>query len=96
MQGRCLGSSLPCDAAPGWPFGRPSTRWNARLRTTRLDKLEAAQAWPPGLLIALAMRGCCPGSLPPRDAASGWPPGRPLPRWNARLRATRPAKLGAA
>eukprot|EP00964_Phaeocystis_antarctica_P022976 scaffold12826_cov86-Phaeocystis_antarctica.AAC.2 len=42
------------------------------------------------------MRGCCPGSLPPHDAASGWPPGRPSPCWNARLRATRLAKRGAA
>eukprot|EP00964_Phaeocystis_antarctica_P022977 scaffold12826_cov86-Phaeocystis_antarctica.AAC.3 len=43
-----------------------------------------------------AMRGCCPGSLPPHDAVSGWPPGRPSPCWSARLRTTRLAKLGAA
>eukprot|EP00964_Phaeocystis_antarctica_P062261 scaffold37284_cov50-Phaeocystis_antarctica.AAC.1 len=96
-QGCCPGSLPPHYAASGWPPGRPSTRWNARLRTTRLAKLEAAQAWPPGLLIArAAVRGCCPDSFPPRDAASGRPTGQLLPCWSARLRAKRLAKFGAA
>ena len=106
----CLYSSLRCKAAAHACNLPPLMRFRAGLpaspyllpeckaaRFTRLAKLDAAQARAPRpAYSALRMRGCCPGSFPPRDAALGWPLGRPLPCRIARMRVTRLAKLDAA
>ena len=81
----CLYSSLRCKAAAHACNLPPLMRFRAGLpaspyllpeckaaRFTRLAKLDAAQARAPRpAYSALRMRGCCPGSFPPRDAALG-------------------------
>ena len=82
MRGCRPGSLPPCEAASGWPLGRPVSRKSARLC---VHVTHAARQARGGLGLAsrpahnaLRWEDRCPGSPPPHDAAPGWPLGPAL------------------